>query len=233
MKFSIAVLSSIIAVCSVTIANPVDPSSTMSSATSTPTASTSATSTGGPTSSVFSSNNAGCDSFDQEGIDLIKAYANIKMVLDNEHKKYSQKESDIEEYTKLINKKMKKLELLEQKAQESNGAVDYTAKISQVKYQIRAYRAILKAIKDELMKLYHEYLEWNKGWRKLRMAVYDYLEKHDSTGEMAGDTPLLKSIPEFMQCFVKFYSGSPDLFQQSEHGAVAQDSGAEQQTLQP
>ncbi|EGF81080.1 hypothetical protein BATDEDRAFT_24750 [Batrachochytrium dendrobatidis JAM81] len=213
MKFSIAVLSSILAICSVTIANPVDPSSTMSSAASTPTASTSATSTDGPTSSVFSPNNAGCDSFDQEGIDLIEAYANIKMVLDTEHKKSDQKESDAGEYTKLIDKKMKKLELLEQKAQESNEAVDYTTKISQVKSETEAYRAILKTLKDELNTLYHEYLEWHGEWRKLRVALYDYLKKHDSTGEMAGDTPLLKSIPEFMQCFVKFYNGPPDLLQ--------------------
>ncbi|KAK5668647.1 hypothetical protein QVD99_004440 [Batrachochytrium dendrobatidis] len=41
MKLSIAVLSSILAVCSVTIANPVDPSSTMSAEASTPTASSS------------------------------------------------------------------------------------------------------------------------------------------------------------------------------------------------
>ncbi|KAJ8323607.1 hypothetical protein O5D80_007499 [Batrachochytrium dendrobatidis] len=47
MKLSIAVLSSILAVCSVTIANPVNPSSTMSAEASTPTASSSATPVGG------------------------------------------------------------------------------------------------------------------------------------------------------------------------------------------
>ncbi|OAJ45459.1 hypothetical protein BDEG_28599 [Batrachochytrium dendrobatidis JEL423] len=47
MKFSITVLSSILAICSVTIANPTDPSSTMSAEASTSTASSSGASDGG------------------------------------------------------------------------------------------------------------------------------------------------------------------------------------------
>ncbi|EGF78224.1 hypothetical protein BATDEDRAFT_91064 [Batrachochytrium dendrobatidis JAM81] len=53
MKFSIAVLSSLLAVFSVTVANPVDPSSTMSAKVSTATVPPSATETASAKASIL------------------------------------------------------------------------------------------------------------------------------------------------------------------------------------
>ncbi|KAJ8323988.1 hypothetical protein O5D80_007209 [Batrachochytrium dendrobatidis] len=82
MKFSIAVLSSILAVCSVTIANPVDPSSTMSAEASTSTASSSITSTGEVLRALSPSTNVlggYCDRLDTTELSLMEEIAKARV----------------------------------------------------------------------------------------------------------------------------------------------------------
>ncbi|EGF81979.1 hypothetical protein BATDEDRAFT_87325 [Batrachochytrium dendrobatidis JAM81] len=82
MKLSIAVLSSILAICSVTIANPVDPSSTMSAAASTPTASSSGASADGsdsPESLSLYKFKKYCGQLDATEVSLIEKIAKARL----------------------------------------------------------------------------------------------------------------------------------------------------------
>ncbi|KAJ8322646.1 hypothetical protein O5D80_002478 [Batrachochytrium dendrobatidis] len=82
MKLSITVLSTILAVCSVTIANPVDPSSTMSAAASTPTASSSGASADGsdsPKSLSLYKFKKYCGQLDATEVSLIEEIAKARL----------------------------------------------------------------------------------------------------------------------------------------------------------
>ncbi|EGF76145.1 hypothetical protein BATDEDRAFT_28780, partial [Batrachochytrium dendrobatidis JAM81] len=85
MKLSITILSSILAVCSVTTASPVYPSSTMSAEASTLTASPSANPAGGDVYPVFPSAynlEKYCDPFDTTEASLIKEIAKAHVGID-------------------------------------------------------------------------------------------------------------------------------------------------------
>ncbi|KAJ8325386.1 hypothetical protein O5D80_006322 [Batrachochytrium dendrobatidis] len=216
MKFSIALLSSILAVCSVTVANPVDPSLTTTTSTeaSTSTTSPSATSTDGPDYPGFSSpydqylND--CFPIDSEGIFLIKQYADGKNRYDKEKKKVDEKQSKIEEHEQLWQELNTEFIDRREKVFQGIGVDNFIS--DQYDYQCRLFEqwANIDRLKKEMEELHKKYTKVHEKWTKLQSELYDYLLEHDKTAVMTTDgTPDLNLYPGFMKCFSIFYNGSP------------------------
>ncbi|EGF79375.1 hypothetical protein BATDEDRAFT_25682 [Batrachochytrium dendrobatidis JAM81] len=117
MKFSITVLSSILAICSVTIANPTDPSSTMSAEASTSTASSSGASDGGsgsPESPSTDEFKEYCGRFDATELSLIEEIAKSRIKSMKAFKLLESQRFDADIQEGLIVREKEKLESMSQ-----------------------------------------------------------------------------------------------------------------------
>ncbi|KAJ8328608.1 hypothetical protein O5D80_003189 [Batrachochytrium dendrobatidis] len=214
MKLSITLLSSILAVCSVTIANPVDPSSTMSAEVSTPTASTSATSTGESTSITapgpYDQYLAECSPIGEDGILLIQQYADAKRKYDEANRMVRRKRSKIHKEEKKILGLKEELDSMWTKARRTRNASYYGKKILETEFQIEDINKIIEDLKEQLDEMQNEHSRRHRRLVESQSKLHDYLLEHDTTGAMTTDGPPdLKSIPGFMKCFGIFYKGSP------------------------
>ncbi|KAK6098398.1 hypothetical protein MT418_002435 [Batrachochytrium dendrobatidis] len=101
MKLSITILSSILAVCSVTVANPVDPSSTMSAEASASTASPDvAIASGSGFTIPLNPYMADCHPITSKGIKMIGNYADSKHGFDSAKKQLILKKQEIKNQKK-------------------------------------------------------------------------------------------------------------------------------------
>ncbi|EGF78705.1 hypothetical protein BATDEDRAFT_26606 [Batrachochytrium dendrobatidis JAM81] len=198
MKLSIAVLSSILAICSVTVSNPVDPSSTTSIE---------------PTSTLFPGLYhqylSDCHPFTLNEIVLIKQYADVKHKLNQEAEEIDLKESRVEEQKELLDEQRRSLRLLQGHPTSTNQSVpNYELNIFQTQSGIETSHTTLKNLEEELSELYEIHLKVRKEWTELQSKLYGYLVKHGTTGVIVTGAPNLELYPEFMKCFGVFYDGS-------------------------
>ncbi|OAJ41061.1 hypothetical protein BDEG_24712 [Batrachochytrium dendrobatidis JEL423] len=156
MKLSIAVLSSILAVCSVTVANPVDPSSTMSAEASTytmsaeastSTASTSGASAGGSDySSSYDEFEKYCYSFSLDQAMLIKRLAKAEAQFPKLSKKTNDKRHQHAAQKKVVDELQDILDGL-------YGAMHWgleIAELAELEAELQKQREILEKIEEEL-----------------------------------------------------------------------------------
>ncbi|KAK5666945.1 hypothetical protein QVD99_006167 [Batrachochytrium dendrobatidis] len=180
MKFSIAVLSSILAVCSVTIANPVDPSSTMSAEVSTPTASTSG---GSADLEKY------CGPFDIAEVSLIDKIAELQVKINENFEKSSSKRHERDLQKKLLEEMEKQFEILSQTPDDGLDTVEF--ELETEREALEKLEKELQKLSDEAMVLIEENMDYKKTLRKYLGLV--------PSGE--GDVPELGDYPGYTECY--------------------------------
>ncbi|KAJ8330026.1 hypothetical protein O5D80_001604 [Batrachochytrium dendrobatidis] len=200
MKLSIAVLSSILAVCSVTIANPTDPSSTMSAEASTSTASSSATPADGSDYPVFPTKDGlkkYCSPFDDIEVPSIEEIAKSRIKSMKAFKLLESQRFDADIQERLIVRKKEKLESMSQIP---------SRKLSSAKANYKEFRQICEKFRynanDYVWKLLDRTEENNELATKLT--------SHSSFGvSLDDDYSLPKSVYGYMDCLKYFYNRLP------------------------
>ncbi|KAJ8329436.1 hypothetical protein O5D80_002446 [Batrachochytrium dendrobatidis] len=218
MKFSITLLSSILAVCSVTIANPVDSSSTTSTEASTLSASPSATKTAEPTSVPDSlyGDYSGCHLIDSEGVVLIKILVEYGKTADILKQEMEEKRIEIEIQRQKVKTQRKEFDALESEAEESNDAENYGPKIAELELGIEGSREILRKLRKQYWDLDEEFDGLKERLTEFQMKILKYfLDSDGSTTLTINDFPRLESVPGFTECLGEFYSGSLQSLSQS------------------
>ncbi|OAJ41306.1 hypothetical protein BDEG_24927 [Batrachochytrium dendrobatidis JEL423] len=162
MKLSIVVLSSILAVCSVTTAIPVNPSATASAEAS--------TSTVIPSAQVTPSTDL--SQLPEEGMKLIKEYAQTKKSRDNAKETYGLTQSEMHVQEKLVKRLHKKIKKLPRKSQISENGSKYSEKLQKLEDKLEQERKNL----DELIKKQLEFgcasLTFKLGKIKVQLVKY-------------------------------------------------------------
>ncbi|KAL5039716.1 hypothetical protein RTP6_006844 [Batrachochytrium dendrobatidis] len=223
MKFSITLLSSILAVCSVTIANPVDSSSTTSTEASTLSASPSATKTAEPTSVPDSlyGDYSGCHLIDSEGVVLIKILVEYSKTADILKQEMEEKRIEIEIQRQKVKTQRKEFDALESEAEESNDAESYGSKIAELELGIEGSREILRKLRKQYWDLDEEFDGLKERLAEFQMKILKYFLGNDgSTPLTINDFPRLESVPGFTECLGEFYSGSLQSLSQSGYEAT-------------
>ncbi|EGF76175.1 hypothetical protein BATDEDRAFT_92968 [Batrachochytrium dendrobatidis JAM81] len=205
MKLSIAVLASVLTVCSVTIASPVIPSSTKSAESSIWTVIPTANAVSEPDYSEYPIPYDGygkyCHPLDFDGMMLVKLLAK------NTHK--------LEKATKYINKKESNIACQETLVGELKERLDsvmddgHGSGIAELESEFIKQNGILEQLKEQLERLFKRHSNWYKKDVGLRSALAEYFAEHGMSGEMTTDgEPNLYSYPGFKKCFDYFYNRS-------------------------
>ncbi|KAJ8328596.1 hypothetical protein O5D80_003177 [Batrachochytrium dendrobatidis] len=203
MKFSIAVLSSILAICSVTIANPVDPNSTISTEVSTSTASTSATSADGPNYSSSPSSYNGfekhCHSFNPDEIVFIEKAATIKADTQKIYRKHSNKNDELVAQKKVVDEMKQQLEILRQ-------TLGQESAITKLEAELVVQNSIFDKIQDESSALFVRYTKETKKANKSARVPRKKTQRLSLLGSSKGDVKLetLTQNPAFFKCYEFF-----------------------------
>ncbi|OAJ42057.1 hypothetical protein BDEG_25561 [Batrachochytrium dendrobatidis JEL423] len=198
MKLSITVLSSVLAVCSVTIANPVDPSSTMSAEVSTSTASPSATPADGSDYPVFPSPDDGleryCGPFNSDEIAAIQKIAKTRAKIDKMFSKLYNLRLEINAQKKVITEAEQRLNtLLQTPDQESNIA----------EAELEKHRSVLEELRAELQKLIDKVKSLTKKNKNSKELFIKNLPHESSTDDE--NSLQSKTIFAYDKCFDYFY----------------------------
>ncbi|KAK5671123.1 hypothetical protein QVD99_002883 [Batrachochytrium dendrobatidis] len=194
MKFSIAVLSSILAVCSVTIANPTDPSSTVSAEASTSTASSSA-----PGYSdlyvIYNEILEYCYPLDLGGIVMIETLAKTEVEFGKAKKLFEEKHGECKAQKTLVRE-------LEQKYASLHEAPDQESKTAEIKAQ----REILDNCEDDLEHLKKNRIIKDEQIYMLKQMLKKYLAKRFSAGPLLDeDMSPANQYPPFLKCYSFFH----------------------------
>ncbi|KAJ8329341.1 hypothetical protein O5D80_002474 [Batrachochytrium dendrobatidis] len=196
MKFSIAVLSSILAVCSVTIANPTDPSSTVSAEASTSTASSSATSAGGSDSPKSPSTykfKKYCGQFDATEVSLIEEIAKSRIKSMKAFKLLESQRFDADIQEGLIVRKKEKLNSMSQVP---------SRKLSSAKANYKEFRQICEKFRYNANDYFWKLLDRTEENNELTTK----LTSHSSFGvSLDDDYSLPKSVYGYKDCLEYFY----------------------------
>ncbi|KAJ8330547.1 hypothetical protein O5D80_001525 [Batrachochytrium dendrobatidis] len=208
MKLSIAILSSILLACSVTVANPVLTSSTTSTATTTSSAYPSATETSGPDLtklfdpySVYMSD---CYPIDFDGITLIESLANGVRRLERLLQDTSEKKTEIKDQVEVVSKLKEKFDHLKSDPSSSK------SEIIKLKSKLVGSIGIFKSLKRQMKELIKEYSHTNQQNAKTRAMLGDYFTKHHSVGSTNSDGTInTEPYPGFKKCFDHFYYRLP------------------------
>ncbi|KAJ8328503.1 hypothetical protein O5D80_003853 [Batrachochytrium dendrobatidis] len=197
MKFSIAVLSSIIAVCSVTIANPVDPSSTMSAEISTPTASTSGGSASGPDSPEFPTPEGleeYCYPFDDAEVSYINEAAKT-------HARIEKMFEKLEGLTLKVGVQKGLIQALERQA-ETQGQAS-SSWLDTTQFNLETEREALAKLKDEYDERKERAAALIEQNRDAKSKLKQYMDQDPGVN---GDPASPKTTSAYDKCFGYFFS---------------------------
>ncbi|EGF76733.1 hypothetical protein BATDEDRAFT_92443 [Batrachochytrium dendrobatidis JAM81] len=235
MKFSIAVLSSILAVCSVTVANPVDHSSTMSAKVSTATVPPSATETASAKASnlntftrfdypkkLKSYNEFGkyCYSIGLEGVFMIEEHATLSVKIDKIEKDVHNLDARIKAQKNLLYNLEQDFDFLNRAS--GQGSVDLDLETN-----IRTQREFLDELQEILQKILDGYRIRLKKDSEQELELKHYFEHHHKFEVTDSDDNInLESYHSYKSCFDFFYSYFSSVFLRFEQDA-------QQQALQP
>ncbi|EGF80361.1 hypothetical protein BATDEDRAFT_24867 [Batrachochytrium dendrobatidis JAM81] len=195
MKLSITLLSSILAICSVTVASPILPSSD---------AAIEFGSADHP--NPYSEYMADCYPITLDGIVTIKNYADGKRNFDRKMKPFNLKTIQIENQKEAMSKLNAKMEFLATQVGNTRGPSVYESEFLKLKPKHFEERSILEKLEKSLEELEPDYLKAKDGLDKLKSKFYYYLTRHDTTGVMAAATPNLDLYPGLKKCFSIFYN---------------------------
>ncbi|EGF80580.1 hypothetical protein BATDEDRAFT_24301 [Batrachochytrium dendrobatidis JAM81] len=150
MKLAITVLSSILAVCSITVANPILTTATTSTESSTstviPSSTTSAESTPTP---IFDPKEVNCDPFSSNEVVMIQTYARDRMFAKKVGKELNEKESEAIAQRNLIVRLKRRLEDLKSKPWENGGASNYGETVENLENEISRQITVYEGLKKQ------------------------------------------------------------------------------------
>ncbi|KAJ8328689.1 hypothetical protein O5D80_002673 [Batrachochytrium dendrobatidis] len=195
MKLSIAVLSSILAVFSVTIANPVDPSSTMSAAASTSTASSSATPADESDYPVFPTKDGlkkYCSPFDDIEVPLITGIAKSRVRLDKMLERLEGIRHKVNVQRKVTFEAEQKVESLEQTPSQLLDNAKEKSDLHQKKL-----RELEKRL-EERVRIASDLIKEEDNFKKTLMQ--NLLDR-----SLMASNSLLRAVPGYSKCFHYFF----------------------------
>ncbi|KAK5668197.1 hypothetical protein QVD99_005234 [Batrachochytrium dendrobatidis] len=183
MKPAVVVFASVLAVCSVTIASPVIPSST----------------TKYPI--TYDGYGKYCHPLDFDGIMLVKLLAKNTHKLEKVTKYINKKESNIACQETLVGELKERLDSV---MDDGNGSG-----IAELESEFIKQNGILEQLKEQLERLFERHSNRYKKDVGLRSALAEYFAEHGMSGEMTtDDEPNLYSYLGFKKCFDYFYNRS-------------------------
>ncbi|EGF80049.1 hypothetical protein BATDEDRAFT_89240 [Batrachochytrium dendrobatidis JAM81] len=152
MKLAVAVLSSILLACSVTIANPIKPSESTDVETSTstviPSATTSTEASTSPTPNPNGIGLGGLDALPDSIKELLEKYVRLGYGRDEQKKVCDPLKSEHDSQIMLVAGLETKIQVLERKFQRSGGSPKYDGKIQKTKVDLEAQESKLKDIRS-------------------------------------------------------------------------------------
>ncbi|EGF77811.1 expressed protein [Batrachochytrium dendrobatidis JAM81] len=213
MKFSITILSLILAVCSVTIANSVIPSAT-TSAESSPS-----------TVADLDVDSVDCGKYSRKAKKLIKAYATNKRCIDTTKEMCKSIARSISVQTELIQRLSKRLELLESRCPlRTRLSYDETVlKLGKERKTLAYLEKQEKVCRNELLDLRSK-LRVSKR-RLIRHTIWD----HSNFQPASLYTMYLEEEPIFMDCFNQFFTDIPSPLSKSMHASTSRTQSSSQQ----
>ncbi|EGF81691.1 hypothetical protein BATDEDRAFT_23219 [Batrachochytrium dendrobatidis JAM81] len=223
MKLAVAVLSSILLACSVTIANPVDPSAT-----------TSTESITSPTHNPNGIGLGGLDPIPNIIKDLLKEYIELEHGRDEQEKLYGSLKPQYDHQHKLVKRLKKKIQVLGYISQASGDGPEYNGEIRKNKLDFEIQKSKLANLKKSLQgcesKSYLEKqsLKYNKS---LGRKPSDQQQRRKPSDQQSQDSQPSPDTPSgsvsgyFEQRvpsnkrkgFSKFMNGLKSLFQRSKN----------------
>ncbi|OAJ32832.1 hypothetical protein BDEG_28712 [Batrachochytrium dendrobatidis JEL423] len=234
MKLSIAILSSILFACSVTVANPVLDSSTTSTATSTLSASPSATATS--TSSASPSATATSGTSHSKSLDPYTVYMNncypisfdaLKMIqllaldsrkLDRLSKDISKKNAKIDERKKMVSELKKEIDHFK------NDPLSTESDTVELESTLTSHNKASRKLRKGLSILFKKHSRTCQETTELRRQLKGYFMEHHSSEEIiTGGGPYLNRYPVFTSCFRSFYNGVLQRLPILKYGAILED----------
>ncbi|EGF82591.1 hypothetical protein BATDEDRAFT_86732 [Batrachochytrium dendrobatidis JAM81] len=224
MKLSIAILSSILFACSVTVANPVLDSSTTSTATSTLSASPSATATSGTSHSksldpytVYMNN---CYPISFDALKMIQLLALDSRKLDRLSKDISKKNAKIDERKKMVSELKKEIDHFK------NDPLSTESDTVELESTLTSHNKASRKLRKGLSILFKKHSRTCQETTELRRQLKGYFMEHHSSEEIiTGGGPYLNRYPVFTSCFRSFYNGVLQRLPILKYGAILEDPG--------
>ncbi|OAJ43874.1 hypothetical protein BDEG_27187 [Batrachochytrium dendrobatidis JEL423] len=237
MKLSIAILSSILFACSVTVADPVLASSTTSTATTTSSASPSATATSTLSASPSATATSGtshsksldpytvymnnCYPISFDALKMIQLLASNSRKLERLSKDIDKKNAKVDEKKKMISELKNEIEYLK------NNPSSNESEIAELESTLTSRNKTFKKFWKNLSILFRKHSQACQLNTELRRQLKDYFMEHHSTEETNTDGgPYLNRYPVFTSCFRSFYNGVFQRLPRSKNGVILRDSGA-------
>ncbi|KAK5672737.1 hypothetical protein QVD99_000238 [Batrachochytrium dendrobatidis] len=161
MKLAVAVLSSILLACSVTTANPVNPSATTDVETSTstviPSATTDVEAITSPTPNPNGIGLGGLDQLPSSIKELLDKHLKLSHARDEQKKVCDPLKPEYDSQIMLVAGLETKIQVLERKFQRSGGSPKYDGEIQKTKADLEAQKVKLKDIRSRYRKCKHRY----------------------------------------------------------------------------
>ncbi|KAJ8331792.1 hypothetical protein O5D80_000680 [Batrachochytrium dendrobatidis] len=218
MKLAVVVFASILAVCSVTIASPVIPSSTTSAYPST------STFTDLDVDSVY------CEGFSSKPKKLIKKYATVKRGADTAEKDFRSASMAVDSQKELVKHLSKKVKLLKAKRLSKNDDSSY----SETVIELRKMRRDLVDLKKQREICDDEYSVWR---RKLysaekKLTGYFFDDSFSLHNTISTYMRRLQANYMIMDCIHQFYTGIPNRLSESMYASISGMQGPSQQDFE-
>ncbi|KAL5039078.1 hypothetical protein RTP6_006293 [Batrachochytrium dendrobatidis] len=219
MKPSITLLSSILAVCSVTTASPVDPSSTMSAEASTLTASPSATASTESSILTFTDVNldlelVDCGTLSKKSKKLIKNYATTKRGVKTTREMCKSISESISVEKKLKKQLVKRVDSLKDGDLAGDNGLTYAETVA----KLQETRKNLLDLKQQERKCDKEFSDWRKNMRLAEKGLEKYfIWDSEISCLISLYTMYIEEDPITMDCFNKFYTGMQSSLSESDH----------------
>ncbi|KAJ8329224.1 hypothetical protein O5D80_002571 [Batrachochytrium dendrobatidis] len=218
MKLAITVLSSILAVCSITVANPILTTATTSTESSTstdiPSSTTSAESTPTP---IFDPKEVNCDPFSSNEVVMIQTYARDRMFAKKVGKELNEKESEAIAQRNLIVRLKRRLEDLKSKPWENGGASNYGETVENLENEIGRQITVYEGLKKQSDNLDSICFDVGHRVTDSETQLMNLSPRYRiNTGPRHENMTLEVFLPGFTKCVVEVNSVLLDII--AEHG---------------
>ncbi|EGF77035.1 hypothetical protein BATDEDRAFT_28160 [Batrachochytrium dendrobatidis JAM81] len=238
MKLTVVVLSSILAVCSVTIADPVNPTattSTQSSSAALPSATTGTYPDPWMAPNAQVTNSVDFSRLPESTIDLIQEYARVKESYEQTYGMYESlklEKIDQEQWTKLLYKKLKYSSRKVRKVRKDKYGLMYKKELKEfreLKLEIETQNGILFELQKKCMDFGSKYFELRWKFAKIQVLLVECLYgKHINYESISYYLDYVESNPEFMKLVDTLRSSVPN---QQSGSVQASTSGIQDSQL--
>ncbi|KAL5033967.1 hypothetical protein BDEG_21959 [Batrachochytrium dendrobatidis JEL423] len=215
MKLLIAVLSSILVACSVTTANPIDPSETTSTESSASTVLPSVATTTYASSLAVSSSQAtnlvDPSKLSNSDMNLIREYVQAKADRESAMEVYGSAESENLAQRELINRLGEQLALLKYKFPDRKSNSECEKKVKKIKQELEFQKKILDKLKKRYTKVRSEYFNLHERLNQIEAQLVECLIRGNLNNPSAyPHFKLLELDSGFMKVVNTFRNSAPN-----------------------